>query len=85
MAYAMWEYGRATNPNRQAAVMLYVHGLMGDGAPGEADPGAIGPSVEALVARIARDAARFHGPYRLDMEVPGGLKVGQRGERRPSA
>ena len=76
MAYALWEYGRSNSPNRQAAVMLYVHGLMGDGAPGEADPGAIGPSVEALVARITRDAARFHGPYRLDLEVPGGLKAG---------
>ena len=76
MAYALWEYGRSNSPNRQAAVMLYVHGLMGDGAPGEADPGAIGPSVEALVARITRDAARFHGPYRLELEVPGGLKAG---------
>lgn len=76
MAYALWEYGRSNIPSRQAAVMLYVHGLMGDGAPGEADPGAIGPEVEALVGRIGRDAARFHGPYRLDLSVPGGLKAG---------
>ncbi|HTI35213.1 MAG TPA: sortase [Miltoncostaea sp.] len=76
MAYALWEYGRSNVPGRQAAVMLYVHGLMGDGAPGEADPGAIGPEVEALVGRITRDAARFHGPYRLDLSVPGGLRAG---------
>ncbi len=78
MAYALWQYGRSDRRDRQAAVMLYVHGLMGDGAPGEADPGAIGPSVEALVARIGRDAARYHGPYRLDLQVPGGLKAGAR-------
>ncbi|HMN98291.1 MAG TPA: sortase [Miltoncostaeaceae bacterium] len=76
MAYALWEYGRSSIPSRQAAVMLYVHGLMGDGAPGEADPGAIGPQVEALVGRIGRDAARFHGPYRLDLQVAGNLKAG---------
>lgn len=76
MAYALWEFGRTNNVRNQAAVMLYVHQLMGDGAPGEADSGAIGPSVEALVNQISRDAARYHGPYRLDLQVPGGLKAG---------
>jgi hypothetical protein len=78
MAYALWAYGRSNDRNRQAAVMLYVHGLMGDGAPGEADPGAIGPAVESLVGRIGRDAARLHGPYRLELDVPGGLRAGTR-------
>lgn len=78
MAYALWNFGRSASRDQQAAVMLYVHGLMGDGAPGEADPGAIGPGVEAIHDRIARDAARFHGPYRLDARVPGGLTAGTR-------
>ena len=77
MAYALWNYGRSTNPNQQAAVMLYVHSLMGDGAPGEVDPGAIGPSVEALFGKISRESARLHGPYRIDADIPGGLKVGK--------
>lgn len=78
MAYALWNFGRSDNRDQQAAVMLYVHGLMGDGAPGEADPGAIGPGVEAIHTRIARDASRFHGPYRLDARVPGGLTAGKK-------
>src|SRR5207248_11016310 len=60
MAYAVWSYGRSSRANQQAAVMLYVHGLMGDAAPGEVDPSALNPSVEALYARIDRDAARYH-------------------------
>lgn len=76
MAYALWNYGRSSNPNQQAAVMLYVHSLMGDGAPGEVDPSAIGPSVEALFAKISRESTRLHGPYRIDAAIPGGLKVG---------
>ena len=78
MAYALWNYGRSTSPNQQAAVMLYVHSLMGDGAPGEVDPSAVGPSVEALFAKISRESTRLHGPYRIDAAIPGGLKVGQK-------
>ena len=77
MAYALWNYGRSTNPDQQAAVMLYVHSLMGDGAPGEVDPSAIGPAVQELYGRIARESARLHGPYRIDADIPGGLKVGK--------
>jgi hypothetical protein len=76
MAYALWAFGRTDSPNQQAAVMLYVHNLMGDAAPGEADPGAIGPIVESIYGRVARDAARLHGPYRLDVSIAGALKVG---------
>ena len=65
--------------------MLYVHALMGDGAPGEVDPAALGPDVVALYARIARDAARYHGPYRIEVELPDDARVGAAGDRRRSA
>src|SRR3954447_4539968 len=35
MNRALWRYGRSASPARQAAVMVYVHRLMADGAPGE--------------------------------------------------
>ena len=57
IAYAVWAYGRSTTPNRQAAVMLYVHSLMGDARPGEADPRAINPTVASIYGTVARDAA----------------------------
>ena len=41
IAYAIWEYGRSSNANQAAAVMLYVHALMGDARPGEVDPSAL--------------------------------------------
>ena len=41
LAYAIWEFGRTVNPNQAAAVMLYVHALMGDARPGEVDPAAL--------------------------------------------
>ena len=78
MAYAMWAYGRSSSPRQQAAVMLFVHGLMGDGAPGEVDPAALGPDVVRLYERIARDAERYHGPYRLRIDMPSKLTVAQR-------
>ena len=77
IAYAVWVYGRSTTPNRQAAVMLYVHSLMGDARPGEADPRAINPTVASIYGTVARDAARFHGPYRIDGQVAGKLTVGE--------
>jgi sortase (surface protein transpeptidase) len=79
LAYAIWTFGRTTDPNRQAAVMLYVHSLMGDAAPGEADPNALGRGIPALYERIARDSARYHGPYRIDVRMPASLQVGQHG------
>jgi hypothetical protein len=77
MAYAIWVFGRSTNPDRQAAVMLYVHSLMGDAAPGEVDPSAINPTVASDYATVARDAAEFHGPYRIKGSVSGPLEVGK--------
>ncbi len=77
MAYALWNFGRSDQRAQQAAVMLYVHGLMGDGAPGEVAKDAIGPQVEGIYDRIARDATRYHGPYRLDAKIPAGLTAGK--------
>lgn len=79
MAYAIWAFGRSTTPNQQAAVMLYVHSLMGDAAPGEVDPAALGPAVVALHQRVATDAARYHGPYEVKVELPDRLTLGARG------
>jgi hypothetical protein len=78
MAYALWAYGRSTKPSRQAAVMMYVHSLMGEARPGEIDPEAMPPRVEALYRTIARSAARYHGPYRVETSVPSALTVGRR-------
>jgi hypothetical protein len=77
LAYAIWSFGRSTNPDRQAAVMLYVHSLMGDARAGEADPHAINQTVAADYETVAHDAAEFHGPYRIEGSVGGGLMVGQ--------
>jgi LPXTG-site transpeptidase (sortase) family protein len=76
MNYALWKYGRSDQVTRQAATMLYVHHLMGDGAPGEIDPGAISPQIEATFDRIADEAKRYAGPYRVVTELPSGLSVG---------
>ena len=77
MAFAIWNYGRSTSANQQAAVMLYVHSLMGDARPGEIDPAATNPRVVALYERVARDSARLHGPYRIEARVSGPLTVGK--------
>ncbi len=77
LAFAVWNYGRSTNENQQAAVMLYVHSLMGDARPGELDPSALNPTVVSLYERIARDSARFHGPYRMEIDVPSKFAVGK--------
>jgi hypothetical protein len=53
MAYALWNYGRSNKRPQQAAVMLYVHSLIGDGAPGEVDPSALGPEARACSRRSA--------------------------------
>lgn len=79
LAYAVWNYGRTRDRNQAAAVMLYVHSLMGDGRPGELDPAALGPAVVARYERIARDARRYHGPYRIAARVSAGLRVGRPG------
>lgn len=77
IAYAIWRYGRSTKANRQAAVALYVHSLMGDARPGETDPSALNRTVVSLVKQIARDSTRYHGPYRIETRLPGRLMVGR--------
>jgi len=76
MSWAIWNHGRSRDAREQAAVMLYVHGLMGDGAPGEVDPRAVG--VRSRYDRIARDARRYAGPYRVEVKVPTKATVGDR-------
>ncbi len=79
MAYAMWTFGRTDNPNRQAAVMLYVHSLVGAARPGEVDPRAVNDAVAELYTQIAADSVKYHGPYRVTVDMPGRLRVGERG------
>jgi hypothetical protein len=78
-AYAIWAYGRTTNPNQAAAVMLYVHSLMGDARPGELDPAALNQSVVALHEVVVRNSARYHGPYRVAVALPASIGVGKTG------
>jgi hypothetical protein len=77
MAYAIWAYGRSARPRQQAAAMLYVHTLMGDGRPGELDPAALGRPVAVLYRRIAGAATRYRGPYRIEARLPDKLTVGE--------
>ena len=77
MAYALWKYGRSANPSRQAAVMLYVHALMGDARPGELDAAGLGPRVASTYKTIAIAARHYHGPYRIQTRLSGNLTVGQ--------
>ncbi len=78
MSYAIWNFGRTSKRSNQGAVMVYVHRMMGDGAPGEVDPAAAGSAVRRTYARIARDAARYAGPYRIDLGLPDTLSVRHR-------
>jgi hypothetical protein len=75
MAYALWAFGRSMKPSRQAATMLYVHSLMSTARPGELDPDVLPAKVAALFRSIARSSARYHGPYRVETDVPKRLVV----------
>ena len=77
MSRALWRYGRSAKPSQQAAVMLYVHRLMGDGAPGEADPTALSRASQAIYASVRRDAERFAGPYKVKADLPDRLTSGR--------
>lgn len=77
MAYALWTYGRSNSRDQQSAVMLYVHSLMADGAPGEVDPSAVNSRVVTLFRTISRDSTRFRGPYTVQTRLPSGLTVGK--------
>ena len=77
MSYALWRFGRSDSANQQAAVMLYVHSLMGDGAPGEVTPSALTARSRTIYKRIRREVARYAGPYRIQASVPDGLVAGR--------
>jgi Sortase domain len=77
MAYAIARFGQTADPDQAAAVMLYVHSLMGDGRPGELDPNDLGPKVTTLYARVQRDSEAYHGPYRIDLQLSPALTVGK--------
>ncbi len=77
MSYVLWNYGRSTGDTQQSAVMLYVHHLMGDGAPGEIEPGVAGPKAERLYRKMASEAAKLSGPYKVKLSVGSRLKAGK--------
>ena len=80
MNRALWRYGRSDKPSQQAAVMVYVHRLMGDGAPGEADPKALVAASQSIYANVLRDAERFAGPYKVKATLPAKLIAGRAAE-----
>ena len=71
MNRALWRYGRSNNAAQQAAVMVYVHRLMADGAPGEADPNALSAASRRIYAQVVSDAERFAGPYKVRGDAAG--------------
>lgn len=77
MNRALWRYGRSNNAAQQAAVMLYVHRLMGDGAPGEVDPKALSPASRRIYTQVVRDAERWAGPYKVQVKLPAKLVAGR--------
>jgi hypothetical protein len=77
MNRALWRFGRSNQPDQQAAVMIYVHQLMGDAAPGEADERALSPAGQRFYAQVKRDAERFAGPYKVRVTVPEKLVAGK--------
>src|SRR4051812_24949189 len=80
MNRALWRYGRSDNAAQQAAVMIYVHRLMGDGAPGEADPKALSPAGRSIYAKVVSDAERYAGPYTVKATLPDRLVAGRAAE-----
>jgi hypothetical protein len=80
MAYALWNFGRTESDTQAAATMLYVHSLMGDARPGEVDPRSLGRAqVTRTFERMAADAERYHGPYRVEAKLGSDLRVGRPG------
>ena len=62
--------------------MLCTHGLMRDGAPGEITPGAAAPGPERIYRKISAEAKRYAGPYKIEIKIPGKVKVGRRTKAR---
>ncbi|MET0818654.1 MAG: hypothetical protein ABWZ67_13905, partial [Solirubrobacteraceae bacterium] len=80
MNYAMWRFGRSDSASQQAAVMLFVHRLMGDGAPGEVTPRALSSRSRSIFRRIQREVKRYAGPYRVRATLPEGMVAGREAE-----
>jgi LPXTG-site transpeptidase (sortase) family protein len=80
MNRALWRYGRSDDAAQQAAVMIYVHRLMGDGAPGEADPKALSSASRSIYSKVVSDAERYAGPYTVKATLPDGLVAGKAAE-----
>lgn len=76
MSWVLFNHGSKRDNATQAAVMLYVHSVMGDGAPGEVDPAAVG--VSSLFNRISRDARRYAGPYKVTLDAPAKATAGRK-------
>ena len=76
LAYAIWNDGRTNDPNEQAAIMLYVHGLMADDNPAVVAPNSIGPTVKALYDKVASAAAKYAGPYTISSQMSRALTAG---------
>ncbi len=80
MSFALWRFGRSDSATQQAAVMLYVHKLMGDGAPGEVVPSALSAASRKVYRQVVRDAGRYAGPYRVRATLPDKLVAGREAE-----
>ena len=80
LAYAIWTFGRTSEPTRQAAVMLYVHSLMGDARPGEADPNALGRGIPALYSGSHAELRPLPRPVQDRRAMPSNLHAGQQGD-----
>ena len=77
MNVALWRYGRSNDVNQQGAVMMYVHSLMGDGAPGEIAPSAGGSGVLNAYNRIVKYAERLDDPIEVTVATAETLDVGK--------
>jgi Sortase domain len=77
IAYAIWTFGRTSDPTRQGAVMLYVHSQMGDARPGEVNPSQINKTLVPIVQEISTESVRYHGPYRVAVGLRGKLVPGK--------
>lgn len=78
MNAALWKYGGSNDPDQQGAVMLYVHRLMGDGAPGEVDPSVLTAKGRSWYSRVTSFAARFNDPVRVRLTSASKPVVGRR-------
>ena len=62
MAYALWNYGRSDKRPQQAAVMLYVHSLIGDARPAMVSPSRARPGSRACSPKIGTRVGAPAGP-----------------------